>query len=487
MEDPSLSTSNRETPPKKYLSWRKRLIPIEPGEGRALFWASLYFFFLLLSYYLIRPIRGSYGSTKNVQTYLPWIATGTLIILFVLNPLYGALVSRFSRRRFVPWLYYFFAGSLIPFYLGLHFGTGTTLFLCSIAFSIWVGAFNVFIISIFWDVLVDVFNQSQGKRLFGFISSIGNLGAILASVAVEFVTRWFDMNVLLLTSAVTLLFAIFCAKKLDQESRKARIASVGAVSSIDSVSSTGFSSSTAYPALSASLPLDEKPPGAGTFSFVHTVFRTPYLLGICGYVLLVTLLSSFIYVYLGKLIVAQGISKPLSARYFARIDLVTNLLNSLLPFLFAKTLLKRLDVGKTLAILPVFLLAFFGMLWLLPTFKLLILVLSAPLFSIIFLRILTSALEFSIAKPARKVLFTIMSRDEKYSAQSFIDTFVYRISDFIAGWTSPLFKVETFHLSSISPWSFPIWVGWVSLSLYLGKNYKARLSTTKEGILTETA
>ena len=148
----------------------KRLVPVRDEEIRALLWSFAYFFFLLSSYYVLRPLRDEMGIQGGVKN-LPWLFTGTFAAMLLAVPLFGALVARFPRRRIVPVAYRFFVVNILIFY-ALFVSLEHTAWVAR-AFFIWVSVFNLFAVSVFWSLMADLHDSDQGKRLFGFIAAGG--------------------------------------------------------------------------------------------------------------------------------------------------------------------------------------------------------------------------------------------------------------------------------------------------------------------------
>ncbi|NNG11714.1 MAG: MFS transporter, partial [Halobacteria archaeon] len=153
----------------------RRLVNVQPGELAALSWAFVYFFSLLCSYYIVRPMRDEMGIAGGVEN-LQWLFTGTFLVMLAVVPLFGWLSSRFERRRFLPIVYYFFIANLLMFFL--LFQSELTHAWVARAFFIWASVFNLFVVSVFWSFMADIFSNAQARRLFGFIAAGGTAGAL---------------------------------------------------------------------------------------------------------------------------------------------------------------------------------------------------------------------------------------------------------------------------------------------------------------------
>src|SRR5580658_9581777 len=147
--------------PQRWLGWA---LPATPRERAAALWSFAYFFALLAGYYVLRPLRDQMGIAGGVKN-LPWLFTATFLTLIVAQPLYGALVAKLPRARFVPMVYHFFVANLAIFWLLLTLGVAPVVM--AWIFFVWISVFNLFAVSVFWSFMADLFRSEQSKRLFG--------------------------------------------------------------------------------------------------------------------------------------------------------------------------------------------------------------------------------------------------------------------------------------------------------------------------------
>src|SRR6202158_5408973 len=195
------------------VGWLQRAVPATPRERSAALWSFAYFFTLLAGYYVLRPLRDQMGIAGGVRN-LPWLFTATFVTLLVAQPLYGALVARLPRARFIPVVYHFFVANLALFWLLLCFGIATTI--VARVFFVWVSVFNLFAVAVFWSFMADLFTSEQGKRLFGFIGAGGTAGALLGPV----VTIWLSAPLgpvnRLIAAAAFLELAVLCVHRIER-------------------------------------------------------------------------------------------------------------------------------------------------------------------------------------------------------------------------------------------------------------------------------
>ncbi|CAN5684975.1 MFS transporter [soil metagenome] len=422
----------------------QRIVDARPEELRALGVAFVYFFLVLTSYYILRPIRDDMGVAGGVEN-LPWLFTGTLVAMIVANALFGTIVSRFSRRQFIPSAYRFFLLNLVLFFFVLRAAPPEQQVWIGRAFYIWASVFNLFVISVFWGFMADIFTTEQSKRLFAFIAVGGTLGAVSgATITATLVQTLGPLN-LLLVSAALLEIAAQCVRFFP----------------------TTFKDETGEPRHDSR---EEQAIGGSMWAGLTHSLRSPYLLGICAYMLLQTITATFMYFQQAELARAVfGEDRAARTGFFAQIDLWVNVLTVLVQIFLTSRLLKWLGVGVVLATLPIISLIGFATLGLAPTIAVLVVY-----------QVLRRAGNFALSRPAREVLFTSIPREDKYKAKSFIDTFVYRAGDQVGAWSYAAMGWFGLAMTGISFVAVPLAVIWAGLSLWLGKK---QLALTTERVL----
>jgi len=410
----------------------QRLARIEPGEGRAVAWAFAYFFLLLASYYILRPLRDEMGIAGGLSK-LPWVFTATFAAMLVAVPLFGALSARLPRRRLLPLVYGFFVVNLLLFHAAFqvtawHEWTARVFF-------VWVSVFNLFVVSVFWSFMVDLFRSDQGKRLFGLIAAGGTAGAITGpALAAVLVAPVGPVN-LLLISALMLGGSIVCIHRLGRWA--------------DS-----------QPA--STRPAAGEPLGGSIWSGIVLVVRSPYLLAIALFVLLFTTLATFVYFEQAHIVAQSFTDSAGRTRFFALLDLAVNVLTIAVQALVTSRLLTRFGVAATLALMPFISAIGFTLLALTPVLA----VLAG-------FQVLRRAGEYSVTRPTRELLFTISDRETKYKAKNAIDTLVYRGGDAIAGWLFTGLKGLGLGLAGIAWLAVPLSFAWTVLAVWLGRRQAA--------------
>src|SRR5476649_1120067 len=192
--------------------WLERVVVLRPGEGRALAWSFTYFFCLLAGYSVLRPLRDEMGIAGGVRN-LQWLFTATFVAMLAAVPVFGAMVARLPRRRFVPLVYHFFVANIAIFWLLLTFDVGKVQ--VARVFFVWISVFNLFAVSVFWSFMADLFASEQGKRLFGFIAAGGSAGALAGPAMTVWLAVPLGAINLLIVAAVLLELAVLCAHRLE--------------------------------------------------------------------------------------------------------------------------------------------------------------------------------------------------------------------------------------------------------------------------------
>ena len=423
-----------------------KAVDVRPNELRALFLACLFNFVILGSYYVIRPIRDDIAAAGSLES-LSWMFTGTLVAMLLANALFSAIVARLSRRKFLPLAYRFFIANLILFYVLMRALTPAQNVWVGRAFYIWVSVFNLFVVTLFWAFMTDVFTTEQAKRLFAFIAVGGSLGAIAGPLVTASLVRTLGAPNLLLVTAAMLEIAPWCVRffpAVHLRGQPLPAPRPAPASAQDAAASA------------------EEPIGGGIISGISHVFRSPYLLGICAFMLLHAITSTIVYFQQADITGHQFHDRALRTAFFAQLDLTVNTLTIIVQLLLTGRLLKWFGVGLTLAFLPVLsMIGFLGM-GLVPVLALLAV-----------FQVLRRAGNFAVTRPAREVLFTVLRREDKYKAKSFIDTFVYRAGDQIGAWSYPLLTWLGLGLTGISFVAAPVAAIWCGLSLWLGRKQAA--------------
>ena len=438
-----------------------RSVDIRQGEGVPLFLSGLYYFLLLCAYYIIRPIRDDMGAEGGVEN-LAWLFTGTLVGMMILHPIYSAIISRMPRRQFIAVVYRFFMVQLLVFYALFQVLEGVSEVWTGRVFFIWSSVFNLFVISVFWSLVNDVFRPSQSKRLFGVIAVGGTAGALTGSAITSFLAAGLGAITLLLLSAVLLEVAARVSRYLsdvEQTLAMAAIADEALKKDADIRDLEVPEESMVTDQVNAK---QTEVIGGGMLDGVRHVMRSPYLLGIAALMLFFTVVSTYLY-FMQIAIVTEAIGDDRDARtqLFANRDLIVNAITLIVQMFLTGRILRWLGIGISLALLPVISFVGFGLLAVAPV-----------LMVVIGFDVLRRAGNFAIQRPARESLYTVVSRTDKYKAKNFNDTFVYRVGDQLGAWSYTAMMYFGLGLTGLALTMLPVSLIWVFLALWLGKQYK---------------
>jgi len=417
--------------------WLARVMPATPQERAAALWSFAYFFALLAGYYVLRPLRDQMGIAGGVKN-LPWLFTATFVTLLVAQPLYGALVARLPRARFIPIVYHFFVANLLVFWALLTFDVETAV--VARVFFVWVSVFNLFAVAVFWSFMADLFTSEQGKRLFGFIGAGGTAGALLGPI----ITIWLSVPLgpvnLMIAAVIFLELAVFCVYRLERnvvmrEQAQAPTESIG----------------------------------GSAFAAIPELVRSPYILGIGVWVALLSYAATIIYFEQAHIVSEAVKSAGLQTRIFASIDLAVSLLTLVTQLFITGQVLKRVGTGVAAAALPIVYIVGFAVLAVMPT-----------LIVVVTVQVVQRWMNFAIANPARQLFFTVVTREEKYKAKNLVDVVVYRGSDALSGWIFDTLQGLGLKLGAIALCSLPVVAGWAVLSLALGREQEKRSARRRE-------
>ena len=411
-----------------------KLVAVKPGESSALLWSFAYFFVLLAAYYILRPVRDTMGIAGGVKN-LPNLFIVTFVVMLIAQPLYGALVARFARSKFIPIVYHFFVMNLAVFWALLHFNVNPTL--VAQIFFVWISVFNLFAVAVFWSFMADLFESEQSKRLFGFIAAGGTIGALLGPVMAISLADTLGPANLLILSALLLEVAVWCTKRLERavailapkEPRREMVHN---------------------PAKE-----QKQAVGGGWLEGIVAIFKSPYLAGNALWMVLLSFTGTVVYLLQANLVSASGADAASQIKIFASIDLAAGIITLFVQWLLTGRIMTKLGTAFALAVQPVIFVLGFALL-----------TVSPALLFVLGFQSLQRAGGFAISNPARQVLFTVVSRDDKYKAKNVIDAVVFRGSDAAS---SAIFAAMSASIPVIAGIDAALSVGWVALSWALGK------------------
>lgn len=372
---------------------------IQSGEGRAVALSFVYFFCVLTAYYVMRPVREQLSAAVG-STQLPWFYGATFVATLALAPVFGALVSRYPRRVVVPAVYGFFIACLLGFIpLFTQQGLLSPRALGT-AFFVWVSVFNLFVVSVFWSFMSDIWSEPQSRRLFPIIAIAGTAGAVAGPTITSTLVDVIGIAPLLAVSAGLLCIAVACAVLLGRWAR------VHGARRHDAA--------------------HEAAVGGGMLDGLRQIFTTPFMRSMAVLLLLADGIGTVNYALVADYSGATFTDAVSRTRFAAHVDLATNMLTVTLQLLVTRWLLPRSGPGVLITV------------WALVSVAALSLVIVSPdphapivgAFPAVAIALIVSrGLAYGMAEPARHSLFTRVPRSQRYKGQNAVDTAVWRFGD----------------------------------------------------------
>ena len=411
----------------------RKIAGVEDHEIKVALTAFIYFFLLMASYFILRPLRDTMGTIYGVA-HLQELFTGTFLLSLLVAPIFAGLASRIRLASFLPWVYGFIAITLIVFYF--LFRAVTNDHWIAAAFYVWVSTFNLLTISVFWSLMADIFSSDQAKRLFGFIAAGGTVGTICAPAFTVLFVRALGTNNLLLFSAAGFATTAFLVRLMEREKRR-----------LVAVDEDAQKTS-----------LDHRL-GGNPFDGFMLLFKSRYLLMIALFLLLMTWISTVIYFQLGDLISKDFVSRAARTQAYASIDLATNSIAVLIQLFGTGRFIRRFGVTTGLLLNPVIMVVAF-----------LAVIFSPVLIVLASIQVVRRFAEYAIAKPSRDMLFTAVDQQAKYKAKNVIDTVVYRFGDLTSAWLSA--AVLPFGVAGLAVFGVVIAAVWFPIAYLLGRYFE---------------
>jgi AAA family ATP:ADP antiporter len=358
---------------------------VKPHEWPSLIWSFLYFYFLLTGYFILRPIREVMGVTAGPENY-DVLFSATFIVMLLIQPIYGKIVSTYSRKQFIPMIYGFFALMILSIW-GLFQFIGTDNVALARVFFVFVSVYNVFVVSVFWSFMSDVYNKKQGKRLFGVIAAGGSTGGITGGIiTAAFVHRIGTVNLLLVSFAFLLLciFAVYKVRRFANETTENK----------------------------------EAPIGGSPIEGIKLIFSSKLLQQIALMTVMSVLIGGIFYTLQGYFVKEYYPDREARTAIFANINTVTNMFTLFFQLILTPFFLQKFKIYKILGIYPTMMIFAFILFGFFP-------VLNVVLGGIIMQR----SGAYGIMKPPTDWLFTGLSKNIKYKFKNFLDTVIYRAGD----------------------------------------------------------
>lgn len=412
----------------------RRVVDVHDDEVSATLVSFAFFFCVLSGWFVMRPIRDAVAAASGVSK-LPWLFAGTLAVTLLCNPLFSALVVRFPARKFIPITYQFFVANLAVFYILFRTvsraeGSLNDLWVGR-AFFVWTSMFSFFATSVFWCFMADVYRSEQAKRLFGFIGLGGTLGSVVGSAATAVLAKHIGTPNLILVSIALLELAVLSVVKFPVQKDVGRMSGGGKRDEVI---------------------------GGSAWAGVSHVVRSPYLVAISSFLILYSVGSTILYFAQADIVGREYADRAARTTVLAQVELAAQVLTIVVQAFLTGRVIRWLGLAMTLAILPVLSMIGFGALAIMPVFS------TLAVFTV-----LRRGTNFALTNPSMEVLFTVVKREDKYKAKSFIETFIYRGGDQLAAWLYAGLSALGLGLVGISMTAVPLGAIWLMLGLWLGR------------------
>jgi AAA family ATP:ADP antiporter len=399
------------------------------NEFKGLLWSIAYGFLIMSSYYILRAVRDEIGASDQRNLQLLWTAVFFVSLLAV--SLYSWVTSNWSRGVFIPLANRFFITCLVAFWLCLVLLPESARPWIDRVFYVWTSVFALFVVSVFWGFIADCYSNEQGKRLFATIAVGSSVGAMLGSTITAALATVLPVFALLLIACIPLEAASWCALVLHRRFGTGDVKADGE---------------------------QHRAIQGNAWTGVKAVFSSRYLMGIAAFIAIMTFVSTVLYFQQSALIYDAIADRGERRAVLAKMDWVVNFLTILFQVYLTARIVRWLGVGVTLALVPVAMTAGFIALGLYPTLAVLIVV-----------QVAYRAGRYGLTKPAREMLWTVLSREEKYKAKPFLDAVVYRGGDLVSGWVYHGLRAAGLSVGAIALVAAPMAGVWALLAIGLGK------------------
>ena len=416
------------------------LTRMKPNEIRATLLSFAFVFLLMMAYFILRPVRDAMSSDWS-DTELSWLWTSTFFFSFLAVSLYGEIISRIKFNYVVPGVYVFFSITFFAFnFLSLILIDQDFI---NKIFYVWLSVFSLFHVSVFWSFISNIFSKEQAPRLFGFIASGASIGAILGpSIPILFANQVGTINLLIIAGIILLI-------------------PVPLISWLEKIKFSELQNH------NIDIDVHKNTIRKDFLSGLSSLIKNPYLISISLFILFYVVMNTFVYFELRKLLV--DFDRDARTQIWASIDLIVNILAIVTAIFFTSRITTRFGMPATLALIPTIMIL--G--WI-------VVAISPILLFLIGLQIIRRAGNYSITKPGREMLFTLVDNEARYKVKPVIDIVVYRGGDMLTAWFYTFLTATVgLGLSGISIVATIIASFWALTGLYLGNRYSIqRISKT---------
>ncbi|HEY0938826.1 MAG TPA: MFS transporter [Steroidobacter sp.] len=408
-----------------------RLAPIHPNEIAAVVAAFFLFFFMWSGYFSVRPVRETIGTIIGRDKLADiWIITSVVSVLII--PVYGAVVARFRRSVFLPWAYGIVAIVLLITGLSLRgesINLGAGKF-----FYVFISVVNLFLLSVFWSFLLELFDRQQTKRLFGVIAAGGSAGALCGPLVSDLAVRFIGNSGVLFFGAALFVAAIFCQRVL-----------LGVWSARTDAANRA----------------EDRPIGGNPFAGVTLILRSPYVLGIALFVVFISCVNTLLYFEQLRLVEENFPTLENRTQIFARFDWVVQTLTVLSQVFLTGRIADKFGVKALITFVPVIMIFAFGALAMSGAFAVLTVVV-----------ILRRSMEYAFVRPGREMLWSPLDKETKYKAKNTVDVPVYRGADALSAQLNNFVAGAGFGAGAVAWLGAGVAALWALLGWWLGRRFE---------------
>lgn len=398
---------------------------------------------LLAAYSAFRPVRDTLILDSNPDQ-LPWVFVGTFVTISVLSPVWSALLARWPRRRLIPLTYHVFALCLFGFFLLKR--ADVSPIMVGRVFYVWSAVFNFFAVSVLWSLFADLLGPGTARRLYGPIAAGGTVGTFVGPLLTKALVGTIGAAGVLLMSALLLEVALVCILLVRRTGAK-----LAREDAARGVRDTGEADT-------------EVLVGGGAFTGIAQVLRSPYLAAIVGYVLCTAFLATFLYLRQAEIVRDAISNRTARTEYLANIELWVAGITFVLQTLIARPAIGWFGPGAVLCVLPIVQLVGLSV------------VVAAPsLATLAVVQSLGRSSTHGLTRPSRELLFTVVSRNDKYRAKNAIDTIGYRLGDMLSGWLNTGL-IALAGVAAVVGAAIPIVAVWLGLAVILGVGFRRRVT-----------
>jgi AAA family ATP:ADP antiporter len=422
-------------PDSRAARFGKLIVQIEGHESRAVTLAFLCYFVLFGSYYILRPVRDTVATVFGADQ-LQTLFTGTFIVTFIASPIFGALAARVRLSRLLPGIFWFWLLNVLLF--AVLFDRDPQSRWIGGAYYIWFSVSNLFMISVFWSLMVDLFSSAQATRLFPLIAAGGSLGAIAGPLVTRVFVARVGLAGLLIISAAGFLLVIVLVHMLMREKERLRTAGEEVQPST----------------------LDHDL-GGNPFEGFTRLLRSAYLLNQAAFMLLMTWIATIAY-FLQTDLIANAFSDVTDrARAIADMDLAVNIISAVILIFGLGHVMKRFGVTAGLVLSPILMaISFIG------------LALSPTVFAIQAAQVMRRVTQYALARPSREISFTVVDQETRYKAKNVVDTVMYRFGDLSSAWVQTGMRAAGFGIAGVMAVGVEACGLWAAVSMALGRRYE---------------